>query len=197
MRVRNLLACGVVLALAACTAPPAPTGPSTSAPGTSSRPTSTQPPSVDPRTGAIIAREGIDYEVLFDVAPVAGDGKWESVEAVLADGSALVSRALPGIPLNRMELSLRSKDSEVGLPATLDGPSRQMIAGIASPGQTIAWVETSMTSLLESDWELFAMDGQRSVRHVASSTTYQTQPLPRSPDYTPVAVDTRMRMSQL
>jgi hypothetical protein len=172
----------------ACTAPaqtaPASTAPSNLATATASAPSGT--PTAIP--GYVEAREGVDYEVLFDVPNPRADGKTDVVLTVTPDGRALVGRSKSAIPLNQDEILVKTSQRERTLPQVLDGAPRQAIAAVANDTDMV-WLETSSTSLVEADWNLFTADSRGRAHHLASSDDYGGDTAPPPPDYTPLALD--------
>ncbi|WP_156887583.1 hypothetical protein [Propionicicella superfundia] len=176
---------GVVLALVtACTAPVSPAPSTVSGPAVS---VSSGTPTAIP--GYVEAREGVDYEVLFDVPNPRPDGRTDGVLAVTPDGQALVKRMKQTVPLSEhSQVLLKTADGERVLPRVLAGPPRVAIYG-AAHGVNTAWLETSSTQAGLTDWDLFGADNDGHVRHLAASGDYDAGDGPSPPEATPVVVD--------
>lgn len=175
---RRLVASGLVLFLAACTHPAPSESVTSSAPSASypaQTPTTSPPaPSIEATTGASTAREGVDYEVLFDMPSTATDTSYDTVLAALPGGSVLIARGPHAVPPAAHQMIIKNKDSERVLPALSSGKNRYAIAG-ASADKTVAWVESPNNSGVLSDWELFGIDKNGTSRHLASASDFAKQ----------------------
>ncbi|WP_028709475.1 hypothetical protein [Propionicicella superfundia] len=184
MRFQQWVVAGAMLALVtACTAPVSPAPSTVSGPAVS---VSSGTPTAIP--GYVEAREGVDYEVLFDVPNPRPDGKTDVVLTVTPDGRALVGRSTRAIPLNQDEILVKTAHGERSLPQVLGGAPRQAIAAVANDTDMV-WLETSSTSLVEAGWDLFTADNKGHVRHLASSDDYGGDTAPPITDYLPLALD--------
>lgn len=181
-----ILASGCSPSSPALSTPPPSTVASSPASTTS---TASQPP---PSGDAPDAKEGSDFDRLFDVKMRRADGLRDVVRGVTSDGAAVVSRVRDDLPdsqeLYQDHLFIKRAGGETPIPVTLNGPGRQVAAAVTLDGHVV-WVETSSTSLFEADWELFAGDTLGKARHLASSSRYGDPKAPPPPEHRPVSLD--------
>ncbi|MEW1953616.1 hypothetical protein [Terrabacter sp. NPDC080008] len=137
--------------------------------------------------GSVAARAGTEYSEVADYQPAEPGGTVRVFQGVTREGRVIASRTPPaGAGLAPLTVELVLGDKTTPLAGPMD--NRQVVAA-ASGGSTIAWMQTSSTSMYEADWEIYASTGGGPGRLLAASGQVTRGKVPRTPEYVPISTD--------
>lgn len=136
----------------------------------------------------LVAKSGRDYAVLFEYQPTLSSGAARIFQGLTATGEVVASQtpAPSGEGLMPLTVELMSSEKSVGLHGPQ--PDRQIIA-TATSGETVAWMQTSSTSLYEANWEIYISEKGSQARLLADSDEATKGKVPRAPEYIPLSTD--------